>query len=374
MKCFLSVDVLNELLFLQLFHCEPQRSVLTLSPSMITVPIGIIDIIQGDHDMNADTSVEIGLLLYPGAQQSSVLGMTDLFEVVNWTSDSRENISRPLIRVSHWQLEQGAAVPDRVFDTMQGKAGEPTVLIVPSTFGPPAEPETAATYGRWLRQQHKAGVTLASVCAGTFVLSEAGLLNGRIATTHWMHAEHHQSLYPEVKIDIDRLVIDDGDIVTAGGAMAWTDLCLKLIDRFLGPSTMIKTARILLIDPPGREQRYYSVFSPNLRHSDAAILKVQHWLQETEAKDMSLDKMATVASLHERTLQRRFLKATGMTTSEYCQRLRVGKAREHLQFSQLSVDSVAWEVGYLDPGAFRKVFSKIVGLTPSEYRKRFTPR
>lgn len=129
---------------------------------------------------------------------------------------------------------------------------------------------------------------------------------------------------------------------------------------------------MLLVDPPGREQRYYSVFSPRLTHGDAAVLKVQHWLQATQAKEVALPTLAAQAGLEERTLLRRFQKATGMTTTEYCQHLRVGRARELLQFGNAPIDRVAWDVGYSDPGAFRKVFTRIVGLSPSEYRRRFT--
>jgi transcriptional regulator GlxA family with amidase domain len=128
---------------------------------------------------------------------------------------------------------------------------------------------------------------------------------------------------------------------------------------------------MLLIDPAGREQCYYSNFSPRLTHGDAAVLKVQHWLQTTQAKDIALPTLAAQAQLEERTFLRRFQKATSMTTTEYCQRLRVGNARELLQFSALSVEQIAWDVGYGDPGAFRKVFTRIVGLSPSEYRHRF---
>lgn len=111
-----------------------------------------------------------------------------------------------------------------------------------------------------------------------------------------------------------------------------------------------------------------------LRHGDAAILKVQHWLQETEAQDIALERLASIAGLHERTFQRRFFKATGVTPSEYCQQLRVGKARELLQFSRSSIETPAWEVGYQDTGAFRKIFTRIIGLSPGEYRERFATR
>jgi transcriptional regulator GlxA family with amidase domain len=125
------------------------------------------------------------------------------------------------------------------------------------------------------------------------------------------------------------------------------------------------------VDPPGREQRYYSAFSPNLSHGDAAVLKVQHWLQATVAKDMTLSDLGARAGLEERTFLRRFRKATGQTAVDYCQRLRVGKAAEMLQFSNSPIEAIAWEVGYRDPGSFRKVFFRVTGLTPGAYRRRF---
>jgi transcriptional regulator GlxA family with amidase domain len=177
--------------------------------------------------------------------------------------------------------------------------------------------------------------------------------------------------FPAVRVNSDRLIIDDGDILTAGGVMAWIDLSLLLIERFLGNTVMIETARAFLVDPPGREQSYYSSFSPSLNHGDDAILKVQHWLRSSGGKDMNLTAMADRAGLEPRTFMRRFLKATGHTAGEYVQRLRVDKARDLLQFTRDAVDAVAWKVHYTDPSSFRKVFTRIVGLTPAEYRQRF---
>src|SRR3546814_807600 len=159
--------------------------------------------------------------------------------------------------------------------------------------------------------------------------------------------------------------------ISAGGLMAWTDLGLKLVERFLGPVAMAQTARMMLVDLPGREQRYYSGFAPRLTHGDAAILKAQHFLQANEGKETRLSILAEQARLEERTFLRRFQKATGMTATDYAQRLRVAKAQELLQFGQLPVERIAWEVGYSDPGAFRKIFFRIVGLAPGEYRRRF---
>ncbi len=306
-------------------------------------------------------------------QLAAALGLTDLFTVADRQGRTkRADPDTPLLRVTHWRKERSDEAPVRVFDTGGDAASAPAVLILPPSLGDPISREDANLYANWLRDGHSAGITLASVCAGALVLGETGIFSERTVTTHWAYGELLRERFPAVgSVETDRLIIDDGDIITAGGVMAWTDLGLKLVDRFLGPTIMVETARVLLLDPPGREQRYYSTFAPRLTHGDAAVLKVQHWLQATEAKETALAVLASQASLEERTFLRRFQKATGLTTTEYIQRLRVGKAQELLQFSNSPVDRIAWQVGYADPGAFRSVFRRIVGLTPNEFRRRF---
>jgi transcriptional regulator GlxA family with amidase domain len=155
--------------------------------------------------------------------------------------------------------------------------------------------------------------------------------------------------------------------------MAWSDLGLRLVDRLLGPEVTVATARYMLFDPAGREQRHYSNFAPRLNHGDAPVLRVQHWLQVTGARDVSLSEMAGRAGLEVRTFGRRFQKVTGLRPTEYCQHLRVGRAREMLEVSARPVAQIAWEVGYGDEAAFRKVFRRVVGLAPGAYRLRFRP-
>lgn len=322
--------------------------------------------------MTQAQAFEIGLVLYPGAQQASVLGLTDLFGIANRIAMSHQEQPGLPLRVTHWRQDTSAGAPSRVFDTAASTPSVLTALILPPTLAEPNSEAQTDSLTTWLREQHASGVVLGSVCAGAFLLAETGLVAGRPMTTHWTLAGRLRERFPQIRLDVDKLIIDDGDLITAGGLMAWTDLGLRLVDRLLGPTVMIETARMLLVDPPGREQRYYSVFSPRLTHGDAAILRVQHWLQATQAKDIALATLAALAKLEERTFLRRFQKATGMTTTEYCQHLRVGRAREQLQFGTASIDRVAWEVGYSDRGAFSKVFTRIVGLSPGEYRRRFS--
>lgn len=309
------------------------------------------------------TAVRIGIILYPGAQRSAALGLADLFGIAGRIA--RETApAAPALQV-HMLEQSFPESPD---------ASGCHVLILPPSLEPVITRTSAAPLAGWLRARHAEGSVLASICAGAFLLGETGLLQDREVTTHWAYAEAMKERFPTARVDTDRLLIDGGDIISAGGLMAWTDLGLKLVERFLGPAVMAQSARTMLVDPPGREQRYYSGFAPKMTHGDSAVLKAQHFLHESSGRETRISVLSQQAGLEERTFLRRFLKATGLTATDYAQRLRVTKAQELLQFGRQPIESIAWEVGYSDASAFRKIFLRIVGLTPGEYRQRFHVR
>lgn len=314
---------------------------------------------------------QVGLLLYPDVQLAAVYGLTDLFRIAGEMAASHEAREPRAIRVTHWRQALAGDGVECVYDSHPGRPHKPNHLIAPPSLIMPAKMKPMHGFAAWLADRHAEGTTLCSVCAGAFVLGETGLLAGREATTHWAFAEALAARFPAIKVDASRMVIDDGDIITAGGILAWTDLGLTLVERFLGPSVMLETARFLLVDPPGRTQRPYNHFVPRLDHGDAAILKVQHWMQVSGGKDHSVADLAARAKLEERTFLRRFRKATGLRPTEYAQQIRVAKAREALELSRRPIEQIAWDVGYGDPSAFRKLFQRVTGLAPADYRRRF---
>ena len=314
------------------------------------------------------SKAEVGLVLYAGCQMAMVHGMTDLLDIAGRLSADRGG---PRLRVSHWTMSGGGAL-ERCYDTASALKGSPDVIVIPGRLTGPVSRDEAAPFAHWLLDRHAQGATLAATCGGTFMLAATGLLAGRPATTHWQFAAAFRERFPDVQMDCDRIVIDDGDILTAGGLMAWTDLGLRLVGRLLGPTVMVETGKFMLLDPSGREQRHYSSFVPRLTHGDEAILKVQHWLQTNGAREVTVMSMAMQARLEERTFQRRFKTATGLKPTEYAQNIRVAKARELLEFTKRSVEQIAWTVGYEDPAAFRRVFQRCLGLSPGEYRHRFS--
>jgi transcriptional regulator GlxA family with amidase domain len=319
-------------------------------------------------------TVEVGLLLYPRYHPAMVHGMTDLLGVASGFSVARGG---PPLRLTHWSMDSTGAIT-RCHDTHPGTGRSPDVLIAPALAPGPThrilDDEEAAPFAKWLVERHAEGATLASSGCGAFVLAATGLMSGRSMTTHWSKADQLQASFPDAKVDASKVLIEDGDILSAGGMMAWTDLGLRLIDRILGPTIMIEAAQFFLIDPAGREQRHYSTFAPRLTHGDEAILKVQHKLQADPARSITVPDLAREVSMEQRTFLRRFKAATSMTPTEYVQHLRIGKVREHLQFTNDPIDRIAWAIGYSDVAAFRRLFVRLVGLSPSEYRRRFRIR
>lgn len=312
---------------------------------------------------------EIAILHYEGAQAAAIHGLTDILLVASRLARERDE-DAPGVRVGHWRPD-GDGAPACVFDSRPGEPHAPAIVVAPPSLQPLMPAAAMRPIASWMAAAHAGGATLASVCAGAFLLAETGLLAGRPATTHWDYAELLAERHPAVKVDADRLVIDDGDLITAGGVMAWTDLGLVLVERLLGPSIMLATARFLLIDPPGREQRSYRDFSPALDHGDGAILKLQRWLLAEGGRGAGLAEMVARCGLEERTLLRRFRKATGQTPLDYCRQIRIARAREALELSRRPVEAIAFDAGYEDPSAFRKQFQRLTGLSPAAYRKRF---
>ncbi|WP_425405706.1 GlxA family transcriptional regulator [Hwanghaeella sp.] len=326
----------------------------------------------------SDILAEIGVLIYPDCQLAAVYGLTDLFRIAGeWSvRDPDKKGPRPAIRVSHWQAEESSVdgskgEPVCVWDSHAGLAHRLDYVIAPPSIIMPEDMKPMTLAAKWLSDRHAAGSRVCSVCAGAFVLAESGLLDGRRVTTHWAFAAELGERFPSIDVAEENIVLDDGDIMTAGGILAWADLGLTLVERFMGPSAMLATSQFLLIDPPRKSQQPFRHFLPRFDHGDEVILKSQHHLQASVTEPHSVKELAAGVGLTERTFLRRFARATGHRPTEYLQQLRIAKARETLELTNRSVDRIAWQVGYQDTAAFRKVFQKYTGISPHLYRQRF---
>lgn len=226
----------------------------------------------------------------------------------------------------------------------------------------------------WLRQQHSAGATLCSVCTGTVLLADAGLLDGEEATSHWGAAPVFAECYPRVRLRPERLLCAAGPehrIVTSGGSGAWADLALYLIARFCGAAEATRISKIFVLGDHSDGQLPFAMMNRARAHGDAAVARCQAWASEHYAETNPVARMVAHSGLPERTFKRRFRAATGFAPLDYVQILRVEEAKQMLEATDDPVDSVAVSVGYQDPASFRRVFKRRTGVTPARYRQRF---
>jgi transcriptional regulator GlxA family with amidase domain len=226
----------------------------------------------------------------------------------------------------------------------------------------------------WLRARHAGGAIIASVCTGSLMLAEAGLLDGREATSHWSAVTHFRSQYPQVELRPERILTASGEghrIVTSGGSAAWADLALYLVARFCGEEEARRIAKIFLFGDRSAGQAPFAAMARPRQHDDAAIAAAQGWIAENYTTRDPVEAMARQAGLAARTFARRFRAATGYAPLDYVQTLRIEEAKQILETSDTPVDAVAAEAGYDDPASFRRLFKRTTGITPHAYRRRF---
>lgn len=226
---------------------------------------------------------------------------------------------------------------------------------------------------QWLLQQHNQGAILAASCLGVRFLAETGLLDYRTATTHWGVAEEMQKSFPDIKMDSNLILVEQENIITAGGLMAWLDLLLCVVSRLYGMATMSLLSKQLLVGQGNRQQQYFKQFIPDRQHGDASLLKLQDYIDKNFAKTISMKQLCEHGIMTERTLQRRFQQHFSLSPTEYIQRIRIQNACQQLELTKQAAKEIAIAVGYQEIQGFRKIFRRITGLTPTEYRKQFVP-
>ena len=251
------------------------------------------------------------------------------------------------------------------------------VLIIPSLFTDADGEWHTGRHPRvcdWIRERYYAGTLVCSSCTGALLLAETGLLDGREATQHWAFEPTFRRHFPKVKLNAAKVLVTTGDddrIVMSGASAAWHDLVLYLIARLAGPAAARTIAKYFLLQWHSEGQAPYIEFHENTRHGDRVIVDAQNWLRHNSHRPGPVDAVVQRSGLTERSFNRRFRKATGLTPITYVQNLRVAAARHHLETNSTPVDEISVIVGYEDPSFFRRVFKRITGMTPRDYRRKF---
>jgi transcriptional regulator GlxA family with amidase domain len=250
----------------------------------------------------------------------------------------------------------------------------PDLVIVPGL-----DDDLAPSFARnrewvpWITRWHAARARVASSCTGAFLLADAGLLDNRTATTHWMHARELQHRYPTITVTVDRMIVDHGDVITAGGATAFLNLVIYLLERFAGHERATFAAKVLLVDGQRPSQLPYVAAVPGRSHHDLVVHEIQQHLDAHLAEPLHIAKLASQFGLSSRTLTRRFTIATGASPQPYLQQLRIRHATRLLETTNNPIEEIRRSVGYHDPAAFRRAFKHHTGLNPSQYRNTYGP-
>jgi transcriptional regulator GlxA family with amidase domain len=223
----------------------------------------------------------------------------------------------------------------------------------------------------WLRHHHARGAYIAGVCMGAAYLAEAGLLEGRTATTHWGLAQDFAERYPNVKWRPDLMITEDARLLCSGGVSAAMDVSLYLVEKLAGHEIAMQTAKALLLNMPRTQQSGYAVLPLSPPHGDDRVRDAEAFMQKNFQDDLCADEIADRFGMSVRNFTRRFKAATGRLPGAYLQAVRIETAKAMLERDRASVQSISVAVGYDDVSFFRNLFKRATGMNPAEYRARF---
>lgn len=326
--------------------------------------------------------VSISLVAVPEVSAAIVLSLHEVFAYVGvaWevlTGDrfeTRSMVPRIVGRNTEpMRTSIGAIlVPDHTFAEMHRS----DVVIVADLF----MDDGLGPVGRWgeevawIRDQYNRGAIVCSVCTGSMMLAEAGLLDNLDATTHWSATQTFADCYPRVVLQPERLLVPGGQghrIITSGGSASWTELALYLVARFCGEAEARRIAKLFLFGDLSHGQMPFAAMARPKQHDDEIIADSQQWIAENYEVANPVSRMASRSGLAERTFKRRFTRCTGYAPVDYVQSLRIEEAKQMLETTDRPIDDIALDVGYEDPNSFRRLFKRTTSITPSQYRLRF---
>lgn len=320
---------------------------------------------------------KITFMVCEGCTFSGVSGLIDSFIIANsWYAGNFGTLVAPLFETEILSpdgkpVDVGGGftvTPNGGFND----GGLSDMVVVPP-FLPNADfvAKTAGDVLEWIIDRHNRGIAIAALCTGSFVLSETGLLNERLATTNWIYARIFRERYPRVDLRPDRIMTRDMNLICTGNASAFYNLAFYIIETFGSRTLANLCAKSLLVDIHRTSQNSYIVFDAYKGHGDEEILKAQEFMMAHLTETQSMEALARHVGLSPRQFIRRFKKATGDSPLNYLQQMRIEKAKTILETQSNTIDEITHAVGYENSSTFRKLFRSCTGLSAREYRERF---
>ena len=330
------------------------------------------------------TPVDVLIVAVKETAGSALYGMVDVLSAAGnvWQSLTRSGGEKALFRIRIVSLDSvsftcGNGIPVTPACSITANPVADIVILPELWLGP--DEDIKGRYPElmdWIRQCHRQGMMLYSACSGAIMLAESGLLDGCRATSHWGYQDLFRRHYPRVLFQPEpNLLAADpaGQIITAGGTTSWHDLALHIIARHAGVGEAMRIAKVYLLKWHDEGQLPYAQLTRNIPHADALVRRCEQVMREHFRDPEILRCVIESAAVPERTLKRRFKMATGMSLLEYAQSLRIEEAKRQLEESDSTVEEVCLAAGYEDFSFFRRLFKRLTGLSPAQYRKMFTP-
>lgn len=318
------------------------------------------------------------VLLDDGLSSTAVIPVEIFHSAGALWNEIHDREPEPAFRVTTVSLDGGRVRSPTGVDIMpQASLGEieKTDVVIMPTSGLELDGKLIQNraLAPWLRKHYDAGAYVCGVCMGSAYLAEAGLLDGRIATTHWAVAEQFARRYPQVNWRPDLFITEDARLLCSGGLYASMDLSLYMVEKLCGHEIAVQCAKAMLLPRPRAQQAGYAVLPLSPPHENDKIRAAEAYLQANYRQDISTDDLARRAGLGARTFVRHFKAATGRHPNAYLQAVRIATAKAILEREGAPIQQVSSAVGYDDVTFFRSLFKRSTGMTPAEYRAQFGP-
>ncbi|ARN76200.1 GlxA family transcriptional regulator [Oceanicoccus sagamiensis] len=322
---------------------------------------------------------QISVFALPQSSGAAVMGVIDIFKVANLIAERINGAAEPLFDCRVLSADGEPVCCSNGYSISVAGSVEdidPQDILFLAAFNVSTHGELDAVmadvqpYIPWFRENGPRQSTIATSCSGSFVLAEAGLLNGVAATTSWWLSDYFAQRYPQVALDADAICTVAGNRVCGAGTTAYQDVCLSILERYAGKHFARLTAKYMMIDNQRRSQAPYRILS--LIDSDDEVVKqAEGWIRANLSRDFKINEVAHNLAVSPRTLIRRFQYALGETPQAFTQKLRIEKCKVLLETTQLGFGEIVQRCGYNDESAFRRLFKRYCQLSPRDYRRRF---
>ncbi len=321
----------------------------------------------------------IAFLAYPKCSLWSLIGSYEMFQktcriaqVYPGRFKSKQTCNLVIASSTHEKSIEGSYGNPYQAETKIYDIERPDILVIPGFDRDVASVLSNSEMISKIREFYDLGTDIATVCTGSFILAATGLLENKSATTHWVYAREFESRFPKTELVIDRMLIDHNRICMSGGASSFQNLMIYLIEKYMSKELAIFMSKILLIDNDRFLQSPYTIFNGQKTHGDDPVLIAQQTIEKRVSEFISIDELANTTNMSKRNFLRRFKQATGDTPFVYMQRTKIEAAKTMMEDAHNQLIDIAVKTGYSDFSSFRKSFRKYTGLSPQDYRKRYT--